>query len=54
MAIKLVVTAPFAGHEKGEEITDSKAVAEILDGENSGNVVKVQAPDAPASSNKSK
>lgn len=52
MAIKLVVTAPFADYKVGDEITDSKAVQDVLDSANAGSVVTVQAPDAPASKTK--
>jgi hypothetical protein len=45
MAIKLIVTSPFASYGKGAEITDAKEVQTILDGENQGSVVKVEAPD---------
>lgn len=48
MTIKLVVTAAFADYKAGDEITESKAVQAVLDSENVGNVVKVQAPDAQA------
>jgi len=54
MAIKLVVTAPFADYKAGDEITDSKAVQDVLDSENAGNAVKVQAPDAQASTKATK
>lgn len=54
MAIKLIVTEPFSSYGKGDEITDAKTVQDILDGENSGHVVSVQAPDAPASTKSTK
>lgn len=41
--IHLVVTVPFGGYDKGDRITDAAKVAEILEGENSGHVLKVPA-----------
>lgn len=48
--IHLVVTVPFGGFDKGDRITEAAKVAEILDGENSGHVLKVPAvkPEEPA------
>lgn len=47
----LIVTEPFADYAKGDQITDSNAIDEILV-EHSGQVVAVNlpdpAPDAPA------
>lgn len=39
-AFELVVTNPFDGFEKGQIISDPEKVAEILESENQGNVVK--------------
>ena len=36
----LTVTEPFAGYVRGDEITDPQIVAEILDSEAVGHVVK--------------
>ncbi len=44
MAIALVVTQPFADYAKGDQITDPKTVAAILDG-HSHRVVKTNVPD---------
>jgi hypothetical protein len=45
MAIKLIVTSPFAAYAKGDEITDTPTVQAVLESENANSVVKVQAPD---------
>jgi hypothetical protein len=45
MAIKLVIVSAFANYAKGDEITDTPTVQAVLESENAGNVVKVQAPD---------
>jgi hypothetical protein len=54
MAIKLIVTEPFGGYHKGQEITDQKTVQAILEGSNAAHVVQVQAPEAPASTKTTK
>lgn len=45
MAIKLIVTSAFAQYAKGDEITDTKTVQDVLASENANSVVKVNAPD---------
>ncbi|SOY56853.1 hypothetical protein [Cupriavidus taiwanensis] len=42
----LRVITPFNGYQVGDEITDEKAVADILASEQAANVVKVAAPAA--------
>lgn len=54
MAIKLIVTEPFGEYVLGDEITDAATVQAVLDGENAGHVVPVQAPEAPASTKSTK
>jgi hypothetical protein len=49
MAIKLIVTSAFASYAKGDEITDTPTVQAVLESENAGSVVKVQAPDGAQS-----
>lgn len=46
MPVKLIAIEPFAGHNKGDEITDPAIIRQILDGENPGHVVQVSAPSA--------
>lgn len=41
MAIKLIVNTPFNDYQKGDEITDAAIVLSILDGDQSGCVIKV-------------
>lgn len=43
---RIIVVEPFAGYQKGDEITDAAEVQTILDGENAAHVLR--APDAPA------
>jgi hypothetical protein len=47
MAIKLIVSEPFGDYAKGDEITDSRTVQKILDGDNALHVLAVTALDAP-------
>ncbi|WP_172966078.1 hypothetical protein [Cupriavidus pauculus] len=44
----LRVISPFNGYQVGDEITDEKAIAAILDSEQQVHVVKVAAPAAKA------
>lgn len=41
MQFHLIVTSPFAGHAKGDRITDVDEVEAILASESAGNVVRV-------------
>lgn len=45
MALKLVVTNPFASYVVGDEITDAEAVKAVLDGPNWPSVVKTTADE---------
>lgn len=47
MAIALIVTNPFGGFRRGDSITDSKKVAEVLASEHRIDVVKTNKPDEP-------
>jgi hypothetical protein len=51
---KLVVVRPFAGHTVGNVIGDPKAVADVLQSEHSGHVVRISANamTAPAAQGK--
>jgi hypothetical protein len=46
----LTVTNAFSDYRRGDQITEPKAVKEILASDFASNVVKVEAPDAPAPS----
>lgn len=43
--LALVVTNPFGGHEKGDQITDPDQIKEILEGEHAHHVVRVELAD---------
>jgi hypothetical protein len=47
MKTVLVVTEPFGGYERGAIIDDPKTIANLLDSEHAGHVVKTQIPDTP-------
>lgn len=42
----LTVTLHFAGYQPGDQITDAKAMQEVLDSENAEKVVRVALPDS--------
>lgn len=44
----LVVVQPFAGHAKGDRITDPDTIAKVL-ADHDNRVLKIEIPDAPAS-----
>jgi hypothetical protein len=44
MAYKYVVTQPFHGYEKGQEITDPEEIAKVL-ADHEQRVVRVHVPD---------
>lgn len=46
----LIVTNPFDDYARGAQITDPKTIQEVLASDFASNVVKVEAPDAPAPS----
>jgi len=46
MAFKYVVTQPFHGYEKGQEITDPEEIAKVL-ADHDFRVVRVYVPDKP-------
>jgi hypothetical protein len=46
MAFKYVVTQPFHGYEKGQEITDPEEIAKVL-ADHDFRVVRVFVPDEP-------
>lgn len=46
----LTVTNPFDDYARGAQITDPKTIQEVLASDFASNVVKVEAPDAPAPS----
>jgi len=46
--IVLTVINPFGDYQKGDQITDQKAIDAILASENQGHVVKTNAPDPKA------
>lgn len=47
MALALIVREPFGGYNRGDEITDSAAVARIVASEDAANVIKTAVPDSP-------
>lgn len=47
--MKLVVTTPFGGHQVGDEITDDKAIAAVLESEQAAFVTQVAADPPPKS-----
>lgn len=49
MEFRLVTVRPFGAHRKGDVISDPSEVTKILAGEDAGNIVRVAAPSAPAS-----
>lgn len=48
MSVVLVVTNPFGDYARGAQITEAKAISDVLASDFAANVVKVEAPDAPA------
>jgi hypothetical protein len=54
MAIKLIITEPFGGYDKGQEVTDAATVQSILAGDNAAHVVAVQVPETPKAAKESK
>jgi hypothetical protein len=48
MSLALVVTNPFGDYSRGAQITDAQTITDILASDFVANVVKVEAPDAPA------
>jgi hypothetical protein len=51
MAYKYIVTQPFHGYEKGQEITDPAEIARVLTDHDS-RVVRVVTPDNPPANQK--
>lgn len=48
MSLVLVVTNPFGDYARGAQITDAQTISDVLASDFAVNVVKVEAPDAPA------
>ena len=46
----LIVTSPFAGHARGDSITDAEQVSSILSGQHRSSVVRLAEPVAPTAS----
>ena len=48
MSLALIVTNAFGDFAKGDQITDPKAIADVLASDASANVVRANVPDVPA------
>jgi hypothetical protein len=44
MSVQLVIVRPFGTYNKGDMITDTATIANVLAGESVANVVRVTAP----------